>query len=154
MIEGYLEQQQAVAAALLSDEVRRNARETDTLDAADIANAVDIVKLLTPLKKATTVLCDESRPTISLIMPLKHMIQVSMAQCDGDSNTISQMKAAKLNDLANRYQGEQAEFLQESRKRALDLRFRALPHLNASERDENFNRLKLKATQKQNQVFI
>lgn len=55
VIEGYLEQQQAVAAALLSDEVRRNARETDTLDAADIANAVDIVKLLTPLKKATTV---------------------------------------------------------------------------------------------------
>lgn len=85
-------------------------------------------------------------------MPLKHMIQVSMAQCDGVSNTISQMKAAKLNDLADRYQGEQAEFLQESS--ALDLRLRALPHLNASERDENFNREKLKATQKQNQVFI
>ncbi|KAL0186622.1 hypothetical protein M9458_018292, partial [Cirrhinus mrigala] len=75
MIERYLEQQQAIAAALLSSEVRRNAREIDNLDAADIADAEDIVKLLTPLKKATTVLCDESRPTISLIMPLKHMIQ-------------------------------------------------------------------------------
>ncbi|KAL0154283.1 hypothetical protein M9458_050396 [Cirrhinus mrigala] len=142
MIEPYLEQQQAIAAALLSSEVRRNVREIDNLDAADIADAEDIVKLLTPLKKPTTVLCDESRPTISLIMPLKHMIQVSMAPCDVDSNTVSQMKAAILNDLADRYQGEQAEFLYESS--ALDPRFRALPHLNNSERDEIFNRLKLK----------
>lgn len=37
MIERYLEQQQAVAAALLSVEVRRNAREIDTLDAAEEA---------------------------------------------------------------------------------------------------------------------
>ncbi|KAL0146480.1 hypothetical protein M9458_058111 [Cirrhinus mrigala] len=123
MIERYLEQQQAIVAALLSSEVKRNAREIDNLDAADVADAEDIVKLLTPLKKATTVLCDESQPTISLIMPLKH-----------DSN---------------RYQGEQAEFLYESS--ALDPRFRALPHLNNSERDEIFNRLKLKATQMQNQ---
>ncbi|XP_039593991.1 E3 SUMO-protein ligase ZBED1-like [Polypterus senegalus] len=149
VIERYLEQQQAIAAALLSSEVRSNALEIDTLDAADIADAEEIVKLLTPLKKATTVLCDESRPTISLIMPLKHMIQVSMAPCDVDSNTISQMKAAILNDLADHYQGEQAEFLYESS--ALDPRFRALPHLNNSERDEIFNRLKLKATQMQNQ---
>ncbi|XP_039601145.1 uncharacterized protein LOC120523674 [Polypterus senegalus] len=82
-------------------------------------------------------------------MPLKHMIQVSMAPCDVDSNTISQMKAAILNDLADHYQGEQAEFLYENS--ALDPRFRALPHLNNSERDEIFNRLKLKATQMQNQ---
>ncbi|XP_050950428.1 E3 SUMO-protein ligase ZBED1 [Labeo rohita] len=149
MIERYLEQEQAIAAALLSSEVRHNAREIDNLEAADIADAEDIVKLLTPLKKATTVLCDESQPTISLIMPLKHMIQVSMAPCDVDSNTVSQMKAAILIDLADRYQGEQAEFLYESS--ALDPRFRALPHLNNSERDEIFNRLKLKATQMQNQ---
>nr|XP_055035499.1 E3 SUMO-protein ligase ZBED1-like [Misgurnus anguillicaudatus] len=149
MIERYLEQQQAVAAALLSVEVRRNAREIDTLEAADIADAEDIVKLLTPLKKATTVLCDESLPTVSLIMPLKHMIQVSMVQRDGDSNTISQMKTAILNDLADRYQGEQAEFLYESS--ALDPRFRALPNLNDNERDEIFNRLKLKTRQMQNQ---
>ncbi|XP_050950340.1 zinc finger BED domain-containing protein 4 [Labeo rohita] len=77
------------------------------------------------------------------------MIQVSMAPCDVDSNTVSQMKAAILNDLADRYQGEQAEFLYESS--ALDPRFLALPHLNNSERDEIFNRLKLKATQMQNQ---
>ncbi len=37
MIERYLEQQQAVAAALLSVEVRRNAHEIDTLDTAEEA---------------------------------------------------------------------------------------------------------------------
>ncbi|XP_039602239.1 E3 SUMO-protein ligase ZBED1-like [Polypterus senegalus] len=149
MIKRYLEQQQAIAAVLLISEVRSNAREINTLDAADIADAEDIVKLLTSLKKSTTVPCDKSRPTISLIMPLKHMIQVSMAPCDVDSNTISQMKAAILNDLADHYQGEQAEFLYENS--ALDPRFRALPHLNNSKRDEIFNRLKLKETQMQNQ---
>lgn len=61
MLEQYLEQQ-AVAAALLSTEVRRNACEIDTLDTADIAVSEGIKKLLISLKKATVVLCDESEP--------------------------------------------------------------------------------------------
>lgn len=65
MIERYLEQQPAVAAALLSADVRRNAREMDTLDGSDISDAEDIVRLLKPLKTATTVLCDEKNPTVS-----------------------------------------------------------------------------------------
>lgn len=36
MLERYLEQQQAVPAALLTDEARRNACDTDALDLADI----------------------------------------------------------------------------------------------------------------------
>ncbi len=145
MLERYLEQQQAVAAALLSTEVRWNAREIDTLDTADIADAEDIVKLLTPLKKATVVLCDESESTISLILPLKHMIQESMARCDGDSNTITQMKTAILNDITDRYQGDVQDFLQESS--ALDPRFCSLLHVNDAEKEAIFNRLKSKARQ-------
>ncbi|KAI9543833.1 hypothetical protein NQZ68_008881, partial [Dissostichus eleginoides] len=41
MIERYLEQQLAVAAALLSADVCRNAREIDTLDNSDIRDAED-----------------------------------------------------------------------------------------------------------------
>ncbi|KAF3847203.1 hypothetical protein F7725_020231, partial [Dissostichus mawsoni] len=149
MLERYLEQQQAIAATLLSAEVRRNAREIDTLEPADITDAEDMVRLLSPLKKATTVLCDESRPTVSLIVPLKHMIEQSMAQCDEDSSTIAQMKRAILKDFTDRYQGEQNKFLQEST--ALDPRFRSLHQLNDSQREDVFDRLKLKATQMQNQ---
>ncbi|KAF3858886.1 hypothetical protein F7725_012087 [Dissostichus mawsoni] len=108
-----------------------------------------MVRLLSPLKKATTVLCDESRPTVSLIVPLKHMIEQSMAQCDEDSSTIAQMKRAILKDFTDRYQGEQNKFLQEST--ALDPRFRSLHQLNDSQREDVFDRLKLKATQMQNQ---
>lgn len=84
MIERHLEQQPAVAAALLSADVRRNAREIDTLDNSDIRDAEDIVSLLKSLKTATTVLSDEKTPTVSLIMPLKHMIKKSMAPNEED----------------------------------------------------------------------
>ncbi|XP_048859191.1 E3 SUMO-protein ligase ZBED1-like [Brienomyrus brachyistius] len=149
MVERYLEQQQAVAAALLSDELRQKSREIDTLDTSDIANAEDLVKLLSPIKKATTVLCDESQPTISLISPLKQMIQESMATDKHDSNVIAQMKAAILKDLSDRYQGEDEKFLQESS--ALDPRFRTLQHLGSKEREDVFERIKLKASQMQQQ---
>uniref|UniRef100_A0A1A7WWP6 BED-type domain-containing protein n=1 Tax=Iconisemion striatum TaxID=60296 RepID=A0A1A7WWP6_9TELE len=75
MLARYLEQQAAVSAALSCPEIRRNAREVDTLDNADISDVKNIVKLLKPLKTATTVVCDEKEPTVSLIMPLKFMIE-------------------------------------------------------------------------------
>ncbi|KAI4875045.1 hypothetical protein NFI96_001341 [Prochilodus magdalenae] len=62
MVERYLEQQAVVAAALLSTDIRRNAREIDNLDGSDIRDTEDFVKLLKPLKTATTVLCDEKKP--------------------------------------------------------------------------------------------
>ncbi|KAK1891719.1 Zinc finger BED domain containing protein 4 [Dissostichus eleginoides] len=123
MLERYLEQQQAIAATLLSAEVRRNAREIDTLEPADITDAEDM-----------------------------HVIEQSMAQCDEDSSTIAQMERAILKDFTDRYQGEQNKFLQEST--ALDPWFRSLHQLNDSQREDVFDRLKLKATQMQNQVHI
>ncbi len=53
MIERYLEQQPAVAAALLSADIRQNAHELDTLDGSNISDAEDIVRFLKPLKTAT-----------------------------------------------------------------------------------------------------
>ena len=75
MLERYREQQSAITAALLSTEVCKNARQLDTMDSADISDAEEIVNLLKPLKKATTVLSDEKSPTLSLIVPLKAMIE-------------------------------------------------------------------------------
>jgi len=51
MIERYLEQQAVVTATLLSNDVRRNVRDIDTLDVLDIRDAEDIVRILKdPLK--------------------------------------------------------------------------------------------------------
>lgn len=44
MLECYLEQQQAVAVVLLSDEVRHNAHDIDILDPSDITE--ELVRLL------------------------------------------------------------------------------------------------------------
>ncbi|KAK3550638.1 hypothetical protein QTP70_001808 [Hemibagrus guttatus] len=103
MLERYLEQQAAITAALLSPEVRKNARQLDTMGSADISDAEEIVNLLKPLKKTTTVLSDEKSATLSLIMPLKSMIEQSMTLDEKDSTTVSDMKTAILQNLSSRY---------------------------------------------------
>ncbi|MBN3306654.1 ZBED4 protein, partial [Amia calva] len=123
MLDHYLEQQAAIAAALTSPEIRQNAR--NTLDSCDIIDAEDLVKLLNPLKTATTVLCDEKSPTLSLIVPLKSMIEQSMTPNDGDSTTVADTKRATLSNISGRYNGDAYNYLLEST--ALDPRFRTLP---------------------------
>ncbi|ROL47946.1 Zinc finger BED domain-containing protein 1 [Anabarilius grahami] len=148
MIEHYLEQQAAVTATLLSNDVRRNVPDIDTLDGSDIRDAEDIVNLLKPLKTATTVLCDEKNPTVSLIVPLKHMIEHNMASNEEDSPTVSNIKRAILNNLYNRYTSEYNHLLECT---ALDPRFRALPHLETDQRNDVFHRLKEKAVLNQDE---
>ncbi|XP_041830825.1 E3 SUMO-protein ligase ZBED1-like [Melanotaenia boesemani] len=144
MLARYLEQQAAVSAALSCAEIRRNAREIDTLDNADISDVEDIVKLLKPLKTATTVLCDEKEPTVSLIMPLKHMIEQSMSPDENDTQTIASMKSAILLDITGRYSGDCNDMLQECA--ALDPRFRSLSHLNDEQRESVYARTREKAS--------
>ncbi len=146
MLERYLEEQAAITAALLSTEVRKNARQLDTMDSNDITDAEEIVNLLKPLKKATTVLSDEKSATLSLILPLKSMIEQSMTLDEKDSTTIANMKAAILQNLSGRYTAVQ-DYLQEST--ALDPRFRSLPHLLPEQREEVFQRLMDKSNQLQ-----
>ncbi|KAJ8014381.1 hypothetical protein DPEC_G00039630 [Dallia pectoralis] len=148
MLERYLEQQAAITAALLSTEVRKNARQLDTMDSADISVAEEIVNL-EPLKKATTALSDEKSPTLSLILPLKAMIEQSMTPDEKDSTTIANMKTAILQNLSSRFTEEQ-DFLIEGT--ALDPRFRSLPHLLPEQREEVFHRLKNKSNQLQQQI--
>ncbi|KAK0144340.1 Zinc finger BED domain-containing protein 1 [Merluccius polli] len=143
MLARYLEQQAAVSAALSSPEIRRNAREIDTLDNTDISDVEDIVKLLKPLKTATTVVCDEKEPTVSLIMPLKYMIEQSMSPDENDTQTIANMKSAILLDISDRYSGDCNDMLQECT--ALDPRFRSLSHLNNEQRESVYARIREKA---------
>jgi len=72
MISRYLEQQPAIYAALTSKELRGREKDLGTLSERDIASAEELVLVLTPLKIATTALCEESVPTLSMIMPLQH----------------------------------------------------------------------------------
>ncbi|KAE8279169.1 Zinc finger BED domain-containing protein 4 [Larimichthys crocea] len=151
MLERYLEQQEAIAASLASPQIKHNARDIDTLDSSHIRVAEDLVKLLKPLKTATTVLCDEKTPTVSLIVPLKSMIQQSMAPNEDDSTAIANTKSAILNNISGRYSEDVYHCLLECT--ALDPRFRALPQLDHGQREAVFLRVQDKAKQlEQNQI--
>lgn len=140
MLARYLEQQAAIAAALTSSEIRQNARNIDTLD-CDIRDAEDLVKLLHPLKAATTVLCEEKSPTVSLIVPLKSMIEQSMTPNNNNRN------------IADRYSGDAYNYLLECT--ALDPRFWTLSQLDHDQCEAVFLRVQNKAKQlQQNQVYI
>ena len=73
MISTYLEQQPAIYAALTSKELHGREKDLGTLSERDITTAEELVIVLTPLKIATTALCEESVPTLSMIMPLQHV---------------------------------------------------------------------------------
>ncbi|KAM8732386.1 E3 SUMO-protein ligase ZBED1-like [Acanthopagrus schlegelii] len=145
MLARYLEQQAAIAAALTSPEIRQNARSIDTLDSCDVRDAEDLVKLLHPLKTATTVLCEERSPTVSLIVPLKSMIEQNMTPNDGDSTTVANTKTAILTNIANRYSGDAFNYLLECT--ILDPRFRTLPQLDHDQCEAVFLRVQNKAEQ-------
>lgn len=55
MLERYLEHQAAIMATLLSTEVRKYARQLDTLDSNDITDAEEIVNLLKTEKDSTNI---------------------------------------------------------------------------------------------------
>lgn len=145
MLDRYLEQQTAVTAARMSPEVRRNARDINTLDISDITVAEDLVKLLKPLKTATTVLCDEKLPTVSLIIPMKTMIEQSMAPDANDSQILANVKSAILKDISGRYADAYESLLEGT---ALDPRFLSLQQLD-EHHESVFDRLKKKAVELQ-----
>lgn len=70
MITRHLEQQPAIYAALTSKELRKREKDISPLSERDLASAEELVTVLTPLKIATTALCEESVPTLSMILPL------------------------------------------------------------------------------------
>ena len=132
MIQRYLEQQAAVMAVLVSQEVRKDP-DLDTLSPGDITSAEQLVLIMEPLKTITTILCEEHQPTISMVMPLLNNLMSSLSPSDGDPKTIKSVKQALLNDLKKRYQEPEIRdiLLQAT---VLDPRFKTLPFLQIDER--------------------
>lgn len=64
MISRYLEQQPAIYAALTSKELRKREKDISTLSERELTSAEELVAVLTPLKIATTALCEENVPTL------------------------------------------------------------------------------------------
>ncbi|XP_033971454.1 zinc finger BED domain-containing protein 1-like [Trematomus bernacchii] len=99
MVERFLEQQPAICATLLSPEVRKGQSDLCTLNETDVSNAEDAVSALKPMKDATTLMSEESNPTVSLIAPIIAQLFQDMTGTIGDSPMIHAIKNAIKTDL-------------------------------------------------------
>ncbi len=103
MLDRFLEQRQAISAALLSPEVRRSEKDLCTLTEADVTVAEDIVKALRPMKSATLVVSGENSATLSIIAPLHAQLLDEMRPNASDSTIIKELKYAVHENLSARY---------------------------------------------------
>lgn len=106
MVDRFLEQQPAVCAALLSPVVRRAETDVCTLSEADVSNAEDVMKALKPIKDVTTLMSEESSPTVSLIAPLHAQLIQDTKDSIGESALVREIKQAINGNLSKRYASE------------------------------------------------
>lgn len=139
MLERFLEQQPAICAALLSKEVRKDAKDLWTLNDADITAVEHVVKALSPLKIATKAMSDAKTPTLSVIAPLQAQLCQDAHVHLNDPPIVSDIKNAVSTDLGKRYGGKEKPFL--CMAVALDPRFKALPFLDETEQQDTFTSL-------------
>lgn len=98
----------------------------------------EVTEVLKPLKTLTTLISTEATPSASMILPLKATVLHSMEPKDGDSATVTQVKAAIRENLEDRYSSCQ-DILHKCT--ALDPRFKHLPHVDDACRDRIYNSL-------------
>lgn len=142
MIERYIEQQAAVYSAMTDKGVKKNVKDVVTLSKNDVRLAENVIIVLKPLKTVTTLMCTESSPSASMVLPMKMMILKSMelSDDDDDSPAVRDVKTAIRNDLQQRYtEPALQDYLHKST--ALDPRFKTLLHLDAATRLRVYNDL-------------
>ncbi|KAM3873612.1 E3 SUMO-protein ligase ZBED1-like [Diretmus argenteus] len=140
MVLRFLEQQQAITAALLSNEIRQTEKEISTLSGSDLTNAEMLVKALKPVAVATKVMSDEHNPTVSVIAPLQAQLLQATQEHLGDSPFVKHIKGAIHQDLEKRYTSEREKNTL-NLAAALDPRFKLLPFLSEDEKQEVFAKM-------------
>lgn len=144
MLERFLEQQAAVMATLLDKKIRKGSCDVHTLSESDLLAAEQMVSLLAPLKTATTLMCEEKQPTVSIVAPLRIKLLTHFEYAPDDSPLIKDMKRLMSDDLRERYVDEEPFLL---RAAALDPRFKKLPFLGDERRNQTFEYLAEEAAQ-------
>lgn len=141
MISRFLEQQPAIYATLTSKELRGKVNVTSLVE-SDISDAEELEKVLSPLKIATVALCEETVPTVSLILPLQFQLINFMTERDDDTSLIKQVKKAVKADLSGRYANIKNKLKLAS---LIDPRFKLVPFLSENEKLEAYHELTLEA---------
>ncbi|XP_040916034.1 E3 SUMO-protein ligase ZBED1-like [Toxotes jaculatrix] len=140
MVDRFLEQQPAVYAVLLSPQVRKGAHDICTLSEADVSGAEHLVKVLKPMKLATTTMSEESMPTFSVIAPLHAQVLADFTPAPEDGLMTCEIKHAIWEDLMKRYTSTKERDTLHIAS-ALDPDFKALPFLSEDEKVETYSRM-------------
>lgn len=90
MMSRYLEQQLAIFATFHHKDVKKNIKDIVTLSETEKSEAEELVNILGPLKKMTTILCSEHSPTVSLVHPMREMLLREMARKSSTSQMVMQ----------------------------------------------------------------
>ncbi|KAK7158525.1 hypothetical protein R3I94_004985 [Phoxinus phoxinus] len=131
-------------ATLLDKKIRKGLCDVHTLSESDLLAAEQMVSLLAPLKTATTLMCEEKQPTVSIVAPLRIKLLTHFEYAPDDSPLIKEMKRLMSDDLRERYVDEEPFLL---RAAALDPRFKKLPFLGDERRNQTFEYLAEEAAQ-------
>ncbi|XP_053180810.1 E3 SUMO-protein ligase ZBED1-like [Scomber japonicus] len=152
MLEHYVEQQPAIFSAMVDKAVKNRGKDMAMLTDSELKLAEDLIQLLNPLKKMTTLMSSESTPTSSMILPLKTMTLKSMTLHAEDSPTIREAKLAITKDLEKRYTDpDLRDYLH--RATVVGPRFKSLPFLDEAARDQVYKDLITEIVQHGHQVF-
>lgn len=118
---------------------------TDT----EISDAEQFVTIMKPLKDATTVMCDEKVPTISVLLPLYEKILSNFQPADEDSSMITDIKRIAVKDLKDRYSG-----VMDTLRKAtvIDPRFKSMPFLTEADQVSTYTEVTLDAASVSKQV--
>lgn len=68
----------------------KNIKDIVTLSETEKSEAEELVNILGPLKKMTTILCSEHSPTVSLVHPMREMLLREMARKSSTSQMVMQ----------------------------------------------------------------
>ena len=128
-----MEQQPAICATLLSPQVTKGQSQSDlcTLNETDVANAE---------QDATTLISEESSPTVCLIAPLQAQLCQETTGNIAESSITRDIKKAINEDLSKRYTSDLERRTLRSAS-ALDPRFKGLPFLSEDDVAETFGRV-------------
>ena len=113
MVERFLEQRLAVAAALNDPRLaaQKDARLVKAdLDDCSVKQCKAFVELMRFLKDATLAMSTESSPSASLILPLQSSLLKKFTALPTDTDYIKSLKKVVHDDLARRYQDSQLRY--------------------------------------------
>lgn len=98
MLERFWEQQPAMLNTVLSRKIKRG-ESMASLTEEDMILIQEVIKLMSPLKVASTLLSEEENPTISMISPVQAKLQRHFQPDESNLPVISQMKERFRQDL-------------------------------------------------------